>query len=93
MDQQQINDSVEIQAALTRYATAVDSKNWDLWQTVFTEDADVDYTNSTPLRGTPAEVASWYAQYFNLPWSMHYVSNVDINFLDADSCERHGDVL
>jgi hypothetical protein len=51
MDLQELSDRMEIQAALTRYATAVDSKDWALWRTVFTPDADVDYTSSTPLRG------------------------------------------
>src|SRR6516165_7928313 len=71
MNPQQVADRVEIQAALTRYATGVDSKNWELWRSVFTEDADVDYTQSTPLRGTPGELAEWYAQNFTeaaVPW-------------------------
>jgi hypothetical protein len=87
MNPQQVADRIEIQAALTRYATGVDSKNWDLWRSVFTEDADVDYTQSTPLRGTPGEVAEWYAQNFTeatVPWSMHYVTNVEITFISAD---------
>lgn len=71
---------------MTRYATAVGSKAWDLWQTVFTHDADVDYTSSTPLRGTPAEVAAWYEVNFAaVPWTQHHVTNVDITFTGADS--------
>ena len=55
MDLQELSDRIEIQAALTRYATGVDSRDWELWQTVFTSDADVDYTSSLPLRGTRTE--------------------------------------
>ena len=89
MELREVSDRVEIQAALTRYATGVDSKNWGLWQTVFTEDADVDYTNSTPLRGTPTELAAWYEVNFApVPWTMHYVTNVDITFDGAEDAAK-----
>ena len=40
---QEISDRLEIDDLLTRYATGVDRKDWDLWETCFTSDAFIDY--------------------------------------------------
>ena len=44
MTLQEISDRIEIDDLLTRYATGVDRKDWDLWETCFTDDARIDYT-------------------------------------------------
>jgi hypothetical protein len=43
---QGLSDDVEIQALLTRYCTAVDSKQYAMLDTVFTPDAFIDYTSA-----------------------------------------------
>ncbi|HEY3737587.1 MAG TPA: nuclear transport factor 2 family protein [Jatrophihabitans sp.] len=86
---QEFIDRLEIQAALTRYATGVDTKNWELWQSVFTEDAEIDYSDTSPvLRGTPARIAAMLgASFAKSPWTMHYVSNIDIAFEGSDAAK------
>jgi 3-phenylpropionate/cinnamic acid dioxygenase small subunit len=37
MDVQQVSDHLEITALLHRYARAVDTKDWPLWRSVFTD--------------------------------------------------------
>jgi len=44
MDSRRISDELEIAALLTRYARAVDSRDWDLYRSVFTDDAHIDYS-------------------------------------------------
>jgi 3-phenylpropionate/cinnamic acid dioxygenase small subunit len=39
MDIQRISDQLEITALLSRYARAVDTKDWTLYRSVFTDDA------------------------------------------------------
>ena len=45
MDIQRISDELEIASVLNRYARAVDGKDWDLWRSLFTDDADIDYSS------------------------------------------------
>ncbi|OLP02632.1 hypothetical protein BVU76_09215 [Mycolicibacterium porcinum] len=73
----------EIAALLYRYARAVDSKDWELYRSVFTEDAVIDYSSAGAVVGTRDEVVDWFAANFGvIPWSMHYITNVEI--LDTD---------
>ena len=79
-------DHVEITALLYRYARAVDTKDWDLYRSVFTHDALVDYSSAGAVVGTRDEVIDWFAANFAvIPWSMHYVTNVEILDRTADS--------
>ena len=49
-------DRLEIGDLLTRYATAVDRRDWDLYRSVFTTDAEIDYTSAGGIAGTVDEV-------------------------------------
>lgn len=44
MNAERVSDELEIAALLTKYARAVDSKDWDLYRSVFTDDAHIDYS-------------------------------------------------
>jgi ketosteroid isomerase-like protein len=78
MDAQRISDELEITALLNRYARAVDSKDWDLYRSVFTDDAHIDYSSAGAAAGSRDEVADWLAQGFaTIPMSMHYISNIE----------------
>ena len=46
-----IEDRLAISDLLTRYATALDSRDWDLLRTVFVEDAQVRYAGGPLLNG------------------------------------------
>ncbi|MDH6197330.1 hypothetical protein M2272_003983 [Mycobacterium frederiksbergense] len=85
MDAQQLADQLEISALLTRYARAVDSKDWELYRSVFTADARIDYSSAGAMVGTREEVVDWFAANFGvIPWSMHYITNIDAQ-IDGDS--------
>ena len=84
MDVQSIADKLEIQEALARYARGVDTHDWELWRSVFTEDAVVDYSQSGAICGKRDEVAEFLRDvYETIPWATHYITNVEIE-LDAD---------
>ena len=51
MDVQTLADRIEINDLLTRYAHAVDSKDWALYRTVFTNDAHIDYESAGGIKG------------------------------------------
>ena len=85
MTLQQIADRIEIDDLLTRYAAALDSKDWDLFSTCFTPDAAIDYTAAGGIKGTLPEVRSWLAEVMpRFPMTQHLVTNRSVQ-LDGDS--------
>jgi len=74
-----IVDRLAIQDLLVRYCRAIDTKDWDLLDTVFVPDAHVDYTSSGGVKGPYPEVRAWLAQVLpNFPMSQHSVTNFEI---------------
>ena len=83
-DVQRVADELEIRALLSRYARAVDTKDWDLYRSVFTDDAHIDYSSAGAAAGSRDEVAAWLeAGFAAIPWTMHYITNIE--------CEVIGD--
>ena len=52
-------DRLAIEDLLTRYAHAVDRHDWDLYRSVFTDDAHIDYTSAGGIAGTLDEAVSF----------------------------------
>ena len=74
---QQISDRLEIQQLFTDYATAIDTKNFDLLDAVFTSDAYIDYRAMGGIDGRFPQIKAWLAQVLpNFPNYFHMVSNV-----------------
>jgi 3-phenylpropionate/cinnamic acid dioxygenase small subunit len=85
MDIQRISDELAITALLYRYARAVDTKDWGLYRSVFTEDAVIDYSSATAIVGTPDEVVESLSRGFAaIPMSMHYITNVEVLDIYSD---------
>ena len=71
-------DRLAIGDLLTRYATAVDRRDWDLYRTVFTSDAEIDYTSAGGIAGTVDEVVEFLEIALSgFEMTQHLVSNVD----------------
>ena len=86
MHDNDIHDQLQIQRLLTHYARAVDGKDWELYRSLFTEDAILDYS-SAPLGqvGSRDEIADWLSQNLSfLPMTMHYITNVEAD-VDGDT--------
>jgi len=49
-----LEDRLAITDLMTRYATAIDSRNWALLESCFTPDAEVHYPGAAPLHGPTA---------------------------------------
>lgn len=82
---EQISDRIEIDDLLIRYTVAIDEKDWELLDTVYTPDAKIDYTESGGIKGEYPEVRAWLAKAL-APFVMtqHLVSNSVVN-LDGDT--------
>ena len=82
---QEISDRIEIDDLLTRYATAIDTKDYELLDTCFVPDADVDYVTSGGIAGKYPEVRAWLEKALAIfPITLHSLSNSEIE-LDGDS--------
>ena len=78
MDIQEISDRLEIQSLLAKYARAVDTQDWDLWRSLFTDDAVVDYSSAGAVADPRDEVADWLEQALGaLPMMQHFISNIE----------------
>ncbi|MCD4524197.1 nuclear transport factor 2 family protein [Nocardioides sp. cx-173] len=86
MDQQTLSDRAEIADVLTRYTRAIDTGDWDRLDTVFTPDAQIDYTQSGGIAGGYAEVKPWLAEVLPafFPRRMHTLGQLDID-VDGDA--------
>ncbi|MDR7085554.1 hypothetical protein J2X11_000393 [Aeromicrobium panaciterrae] len=79
MDLQEISDRLEIADVLTRYTRAIDTGDWDKLDTVFTPDAQIDYTESGGIAAGFAEVKPWLAEMLPMFFSkrMHTLGQLD----------------
>jgi len=78
-------DEAAIAALLYRYARAVDTKDWELYRSVFTEDAVIDYSSAGIPAGSRDEIAEFLKNGFTtIPWSMHYITNIEAD-VDGDT--------
>jgi 3-phenylpropionate/cinnamic acid dioxygenase small subunit len=83
-DLQALADRLDIEDVLTRYAWALDSKQFDELDRVFTPDAHVDYTSSGGEAGGYPDVKAWLAKVLpHFPAYQHLVTNKQIT-VDGD---------
>lgn len=85
MDVQQLSDRLEISDVLVRYTRAIDTGDWDRLDTVFTPDAQIDYTQSGGIEGGYATVKPWLAEHLPIfPRRMHTLGQVEVRY-DGDA--------
>lgn len=82
---QEISDRLEIQDLFARYTYAIDERNWDGLDDVFTPDAVIDYTETGGARGTVAQIKAWLPVAMQrFPRFQHMVATTKLE-LDGDS--------
>ncbi len=87
MDSRTLADRIEITDLLTRYATAVDDKDWPLYRSVFTADAQIDYsTAGGPTGDVDTVVAKLTEQLGLFSRTQHFISNIAVE-LDGDTAK------
>jgi ketosteroid isomerase-like protein len=80
----EISDRLEIQDLLVRYADAIDRRDLDRLDQVFTPDAAIDYTAFGGIAGSYPEVKAWLGPVLaRFLGYQHLVANADIR-LDGD---------
>lgn len=85
MDLQYLTDRLAISDFLTAYARAVDTKDWALFRSLFTDDASIDYTSSGGIAGGVEEVATWMETTMAMfSTTQHIVTNETVA-IDGDT--------
>lgn len=81
---QELSDRLEINDLLVRYTKAIDEKNWDLLDRVFTADATIDYSSSGGVAGPLPEVKRWLERGLAaFPETLHLIGNSEVE-LEGD---------
>jgi len=76
LDLQEISDRLELMDLMVRYSHAVDTRSWDDFDDIFTEDAVIDYTAFGGPRGSVDEIKAYLAETLaTFPAFQHLVSN------------------
>jgi 3-phenylpropionate/cinnamic acid dioxygenase small subunit len=84
---QEISDRLEIQELLVKYAHAVDTRDWDAFEQVFTPDATIDYTEMGGSRGNVAETRAFLEMAMpNFAGFQHMISNTVLE-IDGDTAK------
>jgi len=82
---QEIADRLSIEAVLSRYAWALDAKEFGKLDQVFTPDAELDYTTAGGIKGSYPEVKAWLTRVLAFfPAYQHLVTNKEIT-IDGDT--------
>jgi hypothetical protein len=84
MDLQEISDRLELQQLIVDYANAIDARQWDKLDRIFTPDAYIDYRAMGGIDGKYPAIKAWLPEALkHFPAYMHFVGNF--------SCEIAGD--
>jgi ketosteroid isomerase-like protein len=79
MTLQEISDRMELQELMVAYCYAVDRRDWDALDDIFTPDATIDYSEMVGFRGTLAETKQFLQQAMQqLAATQHIISTSQI---------------
>ena len=79
MDITEISDRMELEKLVTDYATAVDSKNFQEFNILFTKDAHIDYTAVGGIAGSLQEIIRYLETALDhFPNYQHLISNISL---------------
>ena len=75
----EISDRLEIQQLMTTYSNAIDRRDFDRLDTVFTPDAYIDYRAMGGIDGRYPEVKAWLGPALkSFPHYYHLIANTEV---------------
>ena len=84
MSLQEISDRLEIQDLLACYSFAIDERDWDALDRVFTPDAQIDYAETGGAKGDYPAIKAWLPKALErFPKYQHMVATTKLD-LDGD---------
>jgi 3-phenylpropionate/cinnamic acid dioxygenase small subunit len=84
MGLQEMSDRLEIQDLFARYSFAIDERDWDALDGIFTPDARIDYTETGGAKGSYRDIKAWLPRALEqFPVFQHMVATTKLT-LDGD---------
>jgi hypothetical protein len=81
-----LEDRALIGDLVVAYAFAIDERNWQAFEALFTPAAAIDYRSAGGIAGPPAEVAAWMPQAMSIfTWTLHSVLTHRLEATGADA--------
>src|SRR3569623_1943631 len=81
-EMREMRDHYQIEKILKRYARALDEKNYDALDALFTEDAVLDYTAAGGNKGAYPVVKAWLKEVLDpMPEMQHFTTIVEFDFV------------
>ncbi|OAN39675.1 nuclear transport factor 2 family protein [Mycolicibacterium iranicum] len=85
MDVQALADEIDIGNLLTTYCRAVDSKDWELYRSLLTDDAHLNYSAAGLFVGGPDDAVAYLTRHQeSISVGMHHVTNLESR-VDGDA--------
>jgi len=84
LDMQEISDRIEIQDLLARYTDAIDRRDWDALDRIFTDDALIDYTAMGGARGGLVEIKHFLAEALPMFETFQHLVGSSVVDIDGD---------
>jgi hypothetical protein len=76
---QEVSDRMEIQELMVKYCHAIDNRDWDVLDEIFTPDAVIDYSEMVGIKGSLVEIKAFLAESIQqLSVSQHIISTAQI---------------
>ena len=90
MESERLNDLYAIQQLKSRYFRFMDTKAWDAWRSLFTDDVDIYFDNSAlpnstaPVRSGGDNFVSFVSRLLETAVTVHHGHMPDIEFTGPD---------
>ena len=89
MSLQEVSDRLEIQDLLARYSFAIDERDWDALDRVFTPDATIDYSETGGAKGDFAQIKAWLpVALARFPMYQHMVATTRLDLAGDTATSR-----
>jgi hypothetical protein len=89
LDLQEISDRLEIQQLMINYSTAIDRRDFDALDQVFTPDAYIDYRAMGGIDGRYPEIKAWLAEIMpTFPNYYHMLGNPNVTISGDTATSR-----
>jgi 3-phenylpropionate/cinnamic acid dioxygenase small subunit len=90
-----LEDRQALQELLVSYARSCDDRDWPRYRSLFTPDAEINYSDAYGRRGRRDEIAEWIEGLMSSPalqHTQHMLSNFEIR-VDGDRASGRADYL
>lgn len=86
-------DRIAVSDVLDAYARGIDTKDWELVASVFTDDATLDYTAFGGPKGSRDDVIGWVsASVSAFPMTQHHITNRTFS-IDGDTATSRAELF